>query len=64
NRLAQRLFAAGVTVSRRPPFVRRNSRYRDRSKMINALGPELGVDGRVIPPGCLSSNSPTGGPRV
>jgi hypothetical protein len=42
NRLAQRLFAAGVTVSRRPPFVRRNSRYRDRSKMINALGPELG----------------------
>jgi hypothetical protein len=41
KRIRENLFAAGVTVSARPPFVRRNSRYRGRGRMLKALGPEL-----------------------
>lgn len=39
KRTRENLFAAGVVVSVKPPFVRRRYRYHDR--MLKELGPEL-----------------------
>jgi hypothetical protein len=40
QRIREQLFAAGVAVAARPPFVHRNSGYRGRRRMLKSLGPE------------------------
>jgi Methyltransferase domain len=44
ERFREGLFAAGLVVSARPPFVTRHSQYRGRRRMLKALGPELSTE--------------------